>query len=159
MSANPAPRTKKKTTSNRKNRLKIQRLHALSAELQKREELEQASALVPKAPPLFRYVEGELVPAVRRVPGSQSNIAEREGFKNQMGKGRKAGHPNKVTKEVKEVILECFTRIGGIAAFAEWAKKNQTKFYYIYAKMLPINLQATQTKEINIYVSRDEAGI
>ena len=31
-----------------------------------------------------------------------------------------------------------FVRLGGTAAMAKWAANNQTEFYRIYARMLPI---------------------
>jgi len=51
--------------------------------------------------------------------------------------GRVKGTPNKVTATAKENILAVFTRLGGTAQMAAWAKENQTEFYKIYARLVP----------------------
>jgi len=51
--------------------------------------------------------------------------------------GRKAGVPNKLSGMAKENIAAVFTRLGGTAAMAAWAKKNQTEFYKLYSRLLP----------------------
>lgn len=73
--------------------------------------------------------------------------------------GRPPGRVNKITKEVKDVILRCFYDIGGREAFAAWAKVNQTKFYQLYSKLLPIQLQTKGSNEVHIHLSKDEAGL
>lgn len=134
------------------------RLEMERRSLQDRTELHEASAAIPEAMPGTKYVEGELMP-VRYLPGRGDRPVTNFGDNARTGMGRPKGSSNKVTKEVKQVIAECFTKIGGLEAFAEWARKNQTKFYYIYAKLLPIQLQAHETKDINIFISKDEANI
>lgn len=52
--------------------------------------------------------------------------------------GRQKGTPNKLSGQAKENVIAVFTRIGGTGAMAEWAMENQTQFYQIYAKLLPI---------------------
>lgn len=47
------------------------------------------------------------------------------------------GSPNKVGAEVKENIVAVFTRLGSTAAMAEWAAKNLTEFYRLYARLIP----------------------
>lgn len=49
----------------------------------------------------------------------------------------RAGKPNKLQKNAKENVLAVFTRLGGTAAMAKWAKDNQTDFYRLYAKLIP----------------------
>jgi len=34
-------------------------------------------------------------------------------------------------------LLAVFTRLGGTAAMAEWAKRNKTDFYRLYARLIP----------------------
>jgi len=36
-----------------------------------------------------------------------------------------------------ENIVAVFTRLGGTAAMAEWARRNQTEFYRLYARLIP----------------------
>lgn len=55
-------------------------------------------------------------------------------------KGRPKGSPNKMTREVREVIAEAFQKAGGMKAFVGWAKKHPTEFYKIYAKLLPLSV-------------------
>ena len=76
------------------------------------------------------------------------------------GKGRKKGVPNKITKEVKEVIAQVFEDIGGIAAFGTWARAEKTEFYKMYAKLLPIQLQGAGVDgAFQIIISKEEANL
>lgn len=76
------------------------------------------------------------------------------------GKGRKKGTPNKVTKEVKEVISEVFTKIGGINTFAAWARREKTEFYKMYAKLLPIQLQGAGVDgAFQVIISKEESKL
>lgn len=52
--------------------------------------------------------------------------------------GRPKGAANKVSAQAKENIQAVFIRLGGTAEMARWAKANQTDFYKIYARLLPI---------------------
>ena len=50
---------------------------------------------------------------------------------------RPRGVLNKVGAQVKENIVAVFTRLGGTAAMAGWARENQTEFYRLYARLIP----------------------
>jgi hypothetical protein len=50
---------------------------------------------------------------------------------------RPKGTPNKIGAQVKENVVAVFTRLGGTAGMAEWAKENLTEFYRLYAKLIP----------------------
>lgn len=50
---------------------------------------------------------------------------------------RPNGSKNKVTKTAKENVLAVFTRLGGTANMAKWAKENQTEFYKMYGRLVP----------------------
>lgn len=52
--------------------------------------------------------------------------------------GRKAGSPNKFGAAAKDNIAAVFTRLGGTAQMAEWARENQTEFYKLYARLIPV---------------------
>ena len=54
--------------------------------------------------------------------------------------GRKAGTPNAISGTAKENIAAVFVRLGGTAAMAEWAKDNQTQFYSLYSKLIPVEV-------------------
>ena len=45
--------------------------------------------------------------------------------------------PGKVNALAKENIIAVFIRMGGTAAMAKWAKKNQTEFYKLYGRLVP----------------------
>ena len=57
--------------------------------------------------------------------------------------GRKAGTPNKATTLVKDNILAVFNRLGGTSARADWARENQTEFYRLYGRLLPLEVSGT----------------
>jgi hypothetical protein len=48
------------------------------------------------------------------------------------------GVPNKLNATAKENIVAVFTRLGGTAEMAKWAKDNLTEFYKLYARLIPI---------------------
>jgi hypothetical protein len=58
--------------------------------------------------------------------------------------GRKAGTPNKATCAAKEAFALAFEGMGGIPAFTTWAKANETEFYKLYARLIPVDLTASQ---------------
>jgi UV DNA damage repair endonuclease len=54
--------------------------------------------------------------------------------------GRTVGSKNKFPQTAKENVIAVFTRLGGTAAMAEWARENQTEFYRLYGKLLPLQV-------------------
>ena len=64
--------------------------------------------------------------------------------------GRKAGVPNKLTTTVKDNLVSVFTRLGGTAAMADWARENQTEFYKLYCKLLPLQLTGADGGAVKI---------
>lgn len=54
--------------------------------------------------------------------------------------GRKAQVPNKTTKAAREALQLAFDQIGGVAALTTWAMLNQTEFYKLYARLIPIEV-------------------
>lgn len=63
--------------------------------------------------------------------------------------GRLPGQKNLIGKSAKENVIAVFTRLGGTAQMADWAKKNQTDFYRLYAKLIPQQIEG----ELNIPVA------
>lgn len=51
--------------------------------------------------------------------------------------GRPPGATNLLSRTTKANVQQCFEDMGGLPAFVQWAKKNQTAFYQLYAKLLP----------------------
>lgn len=56
---------------------------------------------------------------------------------------RTKGARNKIGAQVKENVIAVFTRLGGTAAMADWARENLTEFYKIYARLIPTEVTAT----------------
>lgn len=55
--------------------------------------------------------------------------------------GRRPGSPNKSTRAFKEAVLDVFHLIGGVEAFAKWAKENQSEYYTkIAPRLIPTEL-------------------
>lgn len=52
--------------------------------------------------------------------------------------GRPKGATGKISGQAKENIQAVFVRMGSTAGMARWAKSNETEFYKIYARLLPI---------------------
>ena len=57
------------------------------------------------------------------------------------GKGRKAGVPNKLTKDLKAMILGALSDAGGQSYLAEQAQKNRAAFLTLLGKVLPMALE------------------
>ena len=53
------------------------------------------------------------------------------------GPGRPKGSLNKHTTTVKAALHEAFERRGGVSALVEWADRNPTEFYRLYARLIP----------------------
>jgi hypothetical protein len=60
------------------------------------------------------------------------------------GKGRKAGVPNKVTGDVKAMILGALEQAGGQAYLADQAEQNPGAFMALVGKVLPKDLKVDQ---------------
>lgn len=56
------------------------------------------------------------------------------------GKGRQKGVPNKMTREVKEMILEALQQAGGVDYLVARAKTNPNAFLTLVGKVLPLQV-------------------
>lgn len=58
--------------------------------------------------------------------------------------GKKKGTPNKLTRTVKERVLDTFNELqtDKRANLKQWAKENPTEFYKIAAKLIPTEIDA-----------------
>lgn len=74
-----------------------------------------------------------------------------KGKKNP-GAGRPKGVPNKLTQEVKAVIIEVATGLGGAAGMLKWTKqdpKNEAAFWTsIYPRIAPLDVKTTGEVEL-----------
>ena len=71
------------------------------------------------------------------------------------GAGRPKGSTNKIPRVAKENIIAVFNELGGIQGMVDWAKaepKNQSEFYKIYGRLLPIenNISGPDGEDLNI---------
>jgi hypothetical protein len=75
-----------------------------------------------------------------------TDVAEDKPKKRKMppnaGKGRKAGVPNKVTGDVKAMILGALEQAGGQAYLAEQAEQNPGAFLSLIGKVIPKEVSA-----------------
>jgi hypothetical protein len=54
--------------------------------------------------------------------------------------GRRAGVPNRLNAQCKEMIATCFENVGGIEGLVAWANKNRTAFYTrMYIRLLGVD--------------------
>jgi hypothetical protein len=70
--------------------------------------------------------------------------------------GRKRNVSNKLTKDVKEMILAALDRVGGITYLVEQARDNPTAFLSLLGKIMPTQINATVNKRELAEFSRDE---
>lgn len=59
------------------------------------------------------------------------------------GKGRIKGSVNKTTVEMRTIracVAEAFHGLGGTQGLMRWAKDNQTAFYQIAARLIPVEM-------------------
>jgi hypothetical protein len=77
-----------------------------------------------------------------------TDVAESKPKKRKMppnaGKGRKAGVPNKVTGDVKAMILGALEQAGGEDYLAKQATQNPGAFMALVGKVLPKDLKVDQ---------------
>lgn len=59
-----------------------------------------------------------------------------------MGKGRPKGSRNKVTTEVKEMILQALDKAGGVEYLTKQAKENPASFMTLVGKVLPLQVNS-----------------
>ena len=57
--------------------------------------------------------------------------------------GRQKGTPNKSTASVRAAFEEAFEKLGGADALVEWAEKEPTEFYKLYAKLIPVKTEVS----------------
>ena len=57
--------------------------------------------------------------------------------------GRAPGTPNKITKQLKDMILEALDNAGGAQYLTEQAQKNPKAFLALLGRVLPTTLQGT----------------
>lgn len=60
---------------------------------------------------------------------------------NKTGPGRPKGATNKVTRELKEMVLQALENKGGVSYLEQRAEDNPTAFMTLLGKVLPLTVQ------------------
>ena len=66
------------------------------------------------------------------------------------GKGRKTGVKNKTTVAAREAFQMAFDGLGGHVQLAVWARENQTEFYKLFSKLIPIDAKVTLGGKVEV---------
>jgi hypothetical protein len=74
------------------------------------------------------------------------------GKGNPKGVGRKPGTPNKMTKELKEMILGALDDVGGIEYLKVQALDNPTAFLTLVGKVLPLTVAGDRKAPLTLVV-------
>lgn len=74
-----------------------------------------------------------------------------------MAKGRKtggrvAGTPNKTTTAAREAFQLAFDKLGGVDALSVWATENQTEFYKLFGRLIPVDVNNNHGGGLNLTV-------
>lgn len=81
------------------------------------------------------------------MPAPKNTVEKRitPEFRAQAGKGRPKGTANKVTREIKEMVVQALSDAGGVEYLVEQADKNPTAFLGLVGKIIPLQVNATHT--------------
>ena len=69
------------------------------------------------------------------------------------GSGRKKGVPNKLTGDVRAMILEALENKGGVSYLEKQADANPVAFMTLVGKVLPMTLQGDPDKPLSIVIA------
>lgn len=69
------------------------------------------------------------------------------------GSGRKKGVPNKLTGDVKAMILEALENKGGVSYLEKQADANPVAFLTLVGKVLPMTVQGDPDKPLSIVIA------
>lgn len=75
------------------------------------------------------------------------------------GQGRPKGSPNKITTEVKEMVLAALDKAGGIDYLVEQAHNVPNAFLALIGKVIPVQVHATIKRDISDYTDEELAVI
>lgn len=64
--------------------------------------------------------------------------------------GRQKGTPNHITTSIKQAFQEAFEKMGGAAALVAWGVNNQTEFYKLASKLIPIDVKADVKADVTV---------
>lgn len=73
--------------------------------------------------------------------------------------GRAKGTPNKVTGEVKAMVLEALSRAGGVTYLTKQAKENPVAFLSLVGKVLPLQVTGEGGGPVRVVTSSTDARL
>lgn len=75
------------------------------------------------------------------------------------GAGRRKGSPNKITGELKDMILQALTDCGGVSYLSRQAEKNPNAFLTLIGKVLPMQVTGGDGGPVLTRVIHEEADV
>lgn len=73
------------------------------------------------------------------------------------GPGRPKGLPNKMTRQLKEMILDALEKSGGVAYLVTQAKENPKAFMSLIGRVLPLQVTGANGAEL-VVITKDYTG-
>ena len=86
------------------------------------------------------------------MPGGGAKPGERRG-------GRQKGVPNKVTSELKDMVLQALEKAGGVEYLAKQAKQCPAAFMTLLGRVLPLQVSGVNGSPIQVTISKDDASL
>lgn len=68
------------------------------------------------------------------------------------GKGRPKGSTNKITRDIREAVLQSFEIVGGAQYLAEQARSNPTAYLSLVGKVLPLQVQGDLAGKMTLQI-------
>lgn len=75
------------------------------------------------------------------------------------GKGRVKGVPNKITKEVKEMVAEALNKAGGVSYLVRQAGENPKAFMSLVGRIVPLQVHADHSGSITFNRAAAQAEV
>lgn len=86
----------------------------------------------------------------RHAPASDGARATDIIEPSRWGKGKRKGVPNKITRDLKDAIMNAFTQVGGEDYLVVVARQKPEAFLTLLGKLLPHTLQGPGGKPIEV---------
>jgi len=85
-----------------------------------------------------------------KTPGKAPGKVEEKATpaKRQKTGGRKKGTPNKISRDIKEAILDAFEELGGVDYLVQLGRIEPTSFATLLGKVLPIQVTGAEGKDL-----------
>jgi len=72
---------------------------------------------------------------------------------NKFSPGRPKGALNTRTIAAKEAVDEVFANLGGVPNFTKWAMENQSDYYKMFAKSIPVDVNMKSDNTIRVIIT------